>query len=136
MNKPIDRAIAKSELERINDVLQEPHLLIGGLAVQQFYTARDSKDIDLVCEFETARQILDALYPSRDWKVEDKQGNEYRPSFQIRHKVENLGTIIFGPKISERTPYSHIDWNALKQGAEPFETASGHLKNILVPPAH
>jgi nucleoside 2-deoxyribosyltransferase len=136
MIKPIDRAIAKNELERINSVLKEPHLLIGGLAVQQFYTARDSKDIDLVCSFQTARYILDALYPSRDWKVEDKQADEYRPSFQITHKVEDMGIIIFGPKISERAPYSYVDWDALKKGAHPFHMAKGQLQNILVPPVH
>jgi hypothetical protein len=35
-SKPIDRAIAKRELARINNVLREPHILIGGLSVQQF----------------------------------------------------------------------------------------------------
>jgi hypothetical protein len=134
--KPIDRAIAKRELERINDALEEPHLLIGGLAVQQFHAARDSKDIDLVCEFETARALLDRLYPSKDWTVENKQEDEYRPSYQIKHKVDELGTIIFGPKISERAPYDHIDWNALERRAQEFRSANGPLKNILVPAPH
>ena len=88
--KPIDRAVAKAELERINDLLAEPHLLIGGLAVQQYYSARISKDIDLVCDFDIAQHILDTLYPSLNWKVHDKQHDEYRPSFQIRHKVERF----------------------------------------------
>jgi hypothetical protein len=134
--KPIDRAVAKAELKRINDVLAEPHLLIGGLAIQQYYSARISKDIDLVCDFDVAQHILDTLYPSRDWKVYDKQNDEYRPSFQIRHKVEDIGTIIFGPKISERPPYNHIDWERLKEGAQPFVTAAGLLEKILVPAAH
>jgi hypothetical protein len=136
MNRPIDRAIAKTQLERINEALQEPHLLIGGLAVQQYHTARDSKDIDLVCDFETARSLLDELYPSIDWDVRDEKQNEYRPSFQITHKVQDLGAIIFGPKISERAPYTHIDWNALKHGAEPFQFENRPLKNILVPAPH
>jgi hypothetical protein len=71
--QPIDRAIAKDELARINDVLMEPHVLIGGLAVQQYHASRNSKDIDLVCRFETARTILEKLYPSIDWIVEDRQ---------------------------------------------------------------
>ncbi|KYG02370.1 hypothetical protein BE21_55025 [Sorangium cellulosum] len=136
MNRPIDRAIAKTQLERINEALQEPHLLIGGLAVQQYHTARDSKDIDLVCDFETARSLLDELYPSIDWDVRDEKQSEYRPSFQITHKFQDFGTIIFGPKISERAPYAHIDWNALKQGAEPFQYENRPLKNILVPTPH
>lgn len=136
IKKRIDRAVAKGELERINDVLDEPHVLIGGLAVQQFYSARLSNDIDLICDFQTAHRILDMLYPSLDWKVDDKQHDEYRPSFRIEHKVEDLGTVIFGPKISERAPYSHIDWDTLKDGAHKFQTANGLLENILVPPAH
>ena len=44
--KPIERAVAKKELERIDAVLTRPHLLIGGLAVQQYYSARISQDID------------------------------------------------------------------------------------------
>lgn len=136
MNKPIDRAIAKQQLERINGALREPHLLIGGLAVQQFHTARDSKDIDLVCEFETARQLIDTLYRSRDWDVQEEHEDDYRPSFRISHKVQDLGTIIFGPKICERAPYDHIDWGTLRQGSMPFRSASGALQNILVPAAH
>ena len=55
----IDRAIAKEELARINGVLKEPHLLIGGLAVQQYHVTRDSKDIDLICSFEIADEIIE-----------------------------------------------------------------------------
>ncbi len=135
-NKPIDRAIAKKQLERINAVLKCPQLLIGGLAVQQYYPARMSKDIDLVCDFATAHLLLETLYPSRDWKIVDKQNDEYRPSFQITHKVDDLGTIIFGPKITEREPYKHLDWNRLMSGASPFNGSAGSLENILVPSAH
>lgn len=110
--------------------------MIGGLAVQQYYPARMSKDIDLVCGFETAQLLLDTLYPSRDWKIIDKQNDEYRPSFQITHKVDDLGTIIFGPKITEREPYEHLDWNRLMKGAIPFNGLAGSLENILVPSAH
>ncbi len=134
--KPIERAIAKQELERINSVLREPHLLIGGLAVQQYYSARMSQDIDLVCGFELAQRILQALYPTKDWKVVDSKNDEYRPSYHISHKVEEMGTIIFGPKISEREPYSHLDWEKLKIGAKPFVRIGVTLENILVPAAH
>jgi len=136
MKKPIDRAVAKGELKRIDDVLDEPHVLIGGLAVQQYYPARVSKDIDLICDFATAQRILEELYPSRDWRVHDGQKDEYRPSFQIEHKVNDLGTIIFGPKISERAPYSHIDWDSLKKDAQPFAMGEETLQNILVPGVH
>lgn len=39
---------AKDELVRINSVLTKPHILIGGLAVNQYDLARISTDIDLV----------------------------------------------------------------------------------------
>lgn len=131
--KPIDRAVAKNELARINAALKKPHLLIGGLAVQCYHPARNSKDIDLVCDFGTAQMLLDTLYPSRDWKVIDKQNDEYRPSFNITHKVDDVGVIIFGPKISERDPYDHIDWTALMVGGSAFPGRIGPLENIIVP---
>lgn len=134
MNKLIDRAVAKLEIERINEVLSSPLLLIGGLAVQQYYPARVSKDIDLVCSFEVAQAILDALYPSKDWKIEDKQNDDYRPSYRIKHKVKDKGTIIFGPKITERKPYNNIDWTLLQQGSRPFQSRNGEpLTFIAVP---
>lgn len=134
-HRPIDRAIAKNELRRINDELGQPHLLIGGLAVQRYHSPRNSKDIDLVCDFETAQRLLDRLYPSNDWKVVDRKDDEYRPSFEITHRVEALGTIIFGPKISERESYKHINWDALKADAKPYELGDATLDRILVPAA-
>lgn len=134
MNKPIDRAIAKQEIERINDVLDSTLLLIGGLAVQQYSPARVSQDIDLVCSFDTAQEILDKLYPLRDWKITDHQHDDYRPSYRIKHKIEDKGTIIFGPKITERKPYDHIDWSYLSEYAKPFAARSNKvLQNILIP---
>ena len=134
--KLIERAVAKKELERIDAVLVGPHLLIGGLAVQQYYSARISHDIDLVCDFEVAQTILRKLYPSKDWKVEDSKNDDYRPSCRIRHKVDDIGTIIFGPKISEREPYRHLDWGALVVGARPFKGTNQDLDHVLVPPPH
>ncbi|MCP5428652.1 MAG: nucleoside 2-deoxyribosyltransferase [Chromatiaceae bacterium] len=136
MNKPIDRAVAKQEIERINEALEKPLLLIGGLAVQQYYPARVSKDIDLVCEFDVAQRLLDQLYPSKDWKVKDHQSDDYRPSYRIQHKVEDKGTIIFGPKIVERKPYEYLDWGYLAEFAKPFSGREGkQLSNINVPSA-
>src|SRR5258708_37073571 len=51
-------AISAGELIRINGTLQEPHLLIGGLAVEQYCKGRDSKDIDLVCSHDVALSLL------------------------------------------------------------------------------
>ena len=135
MEKPIDIAIAKKELERIDKELSEPHLLLGGLAVQQYHTARGSKDIDLVCEFELAQRILAKIYPSSDWKIQDAREDEYRPSYRITHKVEDKGEIIFGPKILERNPYNHIDWHELRNNSKPFSYRNKKFQNILIPSA-
>ena len=69
---PIDIAVAKEQLVRIDSALDSPHLLIGGLAVEQYYKGRDSKDIDLVCDFKTAKFLL-KLYPTNDWHIEDRK---------------------------------------------------------------
>ena len=132
--KPIDIAIAKQELSRINDFLPHPHLLIGGLAVQQYNVARSSKDIDLVCEFEVAQQILE-LYSVTDWTIFDATEDEYRPSYRIQHRIEDRGEIIFGPKIIERSPYNHISWHELVINSKPFKYQTKRFENILVPSA-
>lgn len=54
----IESAEAKKELGRIDDILNEKHLLIGGLAVKYFYPARESKDIDLVCSDAVRNTII------------------------------------------------------------------------------
>lgn len=136
MNQPLDRGIAKDEIERINDSLEFPHLLIGGLAVQQYCTHRGSKDIDLVCKFEISQSLIRQLYPSLDWDVIELNEDDYRPSFRIIHKSQDKGEIIFGPKITERSSYDYIDWNDLERGARSFKHRSKELKNILVPPPH
>ncbi len=78
-------------------------ILIGGLAVQQYITARASADIDIVCPHEVSRAIIDVLYPTHTWDVQDENKDEYRPSFVIKHKVEKEYPIIhFGPKMASR----------------------------------
>lgn len=136
MNKPIERAIAKEEIERINEISETNLLLIGGLAVQQYCPSRDSKDIDLVCDFDLARKILADLYPTKDWKIYEPNYDDYRPSYRIKHKFEDKGTIIFGPKIIEREGYDYIDWDYLKDNSRPFSARQGRpLEKILIPSA-
>lgn len=60
----IESAEAKKELGRIDDILNEKHILIGGLAVKYFYPARESKDIDLVCSDAVRNTIIRELYPT------------------------------------------------------------------------
>lgn len=136
MNKPINRANAKEEIERINTVLTVPHMLIGGLAVQQYHVPRVSQDIDMICDFKTAQNILNQLYPSMDWKVSDHRDDDYRPSYRIKHKIKDKGTIVFGPKILERDGYSNLDWDILHIGAKNFTHKNKQLTNIKIPTAH
>lgn len=126
---------AKNELVRINAELLTPHLLIGGLAVQQYVPTRDSADIDLVCDWDVARSLVKKLYPADIWKIEDKNQDELRPSLVITHRIHaaTRGAIAFGPKIIERRPYEYMDWDRLSAGAQPFRYQNRELKSILVP---
>ena len=90
---------AKEELVRINNVLTKPHILIGGLAVNQYDLARISTDIDLVVEFETANKIIKELYPSLEWNKIDRNDDEIRPSYEIVNRTNSELVIKFGPKI-------------------------------------
>ena len=130
---PIKIAIAKDELKRINDALDTPHLLIGGLAVERYHKGRDSQDIDLVCSYETAKKLL-RLYPSNNWYIEDRNDDDYRPSYEIKSQVDNI-TIIFGPKISEREPYNYLDWEDFKESAICYTYKDKKYDNILIPNA-
>jgi hypothetical protein len=129
---PIDIAIAKEYLTKIDEELESPHLLIGGLAVEQYYKGRDSKDIDLVCDHSTAKSLL-SIFPSGEWDIIDHNDDEYRPSYEIKNLVNDGVTVIFGPKISEREPYNYLNWEAFREGAQPFKYKNIELKNILIP---
>jgi nicotinamidase/pyrazinamidase len=131
--KIIESAIAKEELQRINDALAEPVLIVGGLAVQQYSVGRDSKDIDIVCSHNVAKEIVRKLYPSENWYSEDVNHDDYRPSIRIRHHVEDRGEIVLGPKILERENYQYIEWDLLKHELRPFNYKNNKLLNIQVP---
>jgi nucleoside 2-deoxyribosyltransferase len=132
----IARAAAKDELVRLNDALQKPYILIGGLAVQQYVLTRSSVDIDLVCDFDAARGILQKLYPMKDWYVKDVNDDDYRPTYVIQHRHKPQGQIIFGPKVTERGGYANLDWDELAEEATPFLHGPNKLDRVLVPPAH
>jgi GGDEF domain-containing protein len=124
---------AKEELVRINSVLTRPHILIGGLAVNQYDISRISTDIDLVVDFKTATDIIQKLYPSLTWNTTDKNNDEIRPSYEIISRANPELVIRFGPKILQRQPYEFIDWNILFTGANKFTYQNNQLDNILVP---
>lgn len=124
---------AKEELVRINSVLTKPHILIGGLAVNQYDLARISTDIDLVVEFEVANMIIKKLYPSLSWNKIDKNDDEIRPSYEIVNRANSELIIRFGPKILQRQPYDFLDWNILFKDAKKFRYQNLELEKILVP---
>lgn len=131
----IESAEAKKELGRIDDILNEKHLLIGGLAVKYFYPARESKDIDLVCSDAVRNTIIRELYPTNEWDIFDENMDEYRPDYHIKNKKNGL-IISFGPKIKEREPYADIDWDLLvKEYSIAFENKRVKYKKIYIPSA-
>lgn len=136
VSKKIPRATAKDELVRLNETLNSPYLLVGGLAVQQYDLSRISKDIDIICDFETVQTILSKLYPTRDWLITDNTNDDYRPAYHIRHRHSENGDIFFGPKVSERGNYEFLDWEALADDALPFRYKQKELQNILIPQPH
>ena len=133
MDEVIDINTAKEQLKRINQELTVKHMLIGGLAVQQYYKARGTKDIDLVCDSDTAKQLIQSLYPSKDYKVAEINDDEYRPSYEITHKINKSKIVFFGPKILERNSYEAIAWEKLHHGSQPFKYKNEELNNILIP---
>lgn len=132
----IHRASAKDELVRLNDYLETPYLLIGGLAVQQYQLSRISRDIDLICDFETIQSILDDLYPTIEWEREDRTDDEFRPAYHIKHRNGRDDEIIFGPKVTQRGDYPFMKWAEFERGARPFHWKQRELTKILVPPPH
>lgn len=133
MENRIDIADAKKELIRINDSLNSEHLLIGGLAVNQYVKDRISKDIDLIINFENANTLISELYPNLEWIKVEINDDEYRPSWKITNRVNQNLVINFGPKILQRNSYDFIDWNLLKSNTQPFQYLNQKLVNILVP---
>jgi HAD superfamily phosphoserine phosphatase-like hydrolase len=129
-------AAAKEQLERMSVVLESPLLLIGGLAVNQYILTRKSEDIDLVCEHEVARNLIDKLYPMTLWTHTDKNGDDSRPSFWLKHKHDvSYPVVKLGPKFVERGAYRFINWEALHEEAAPFRLKHQTLDKILVPTA-
>ncbi|MCH8830450.1 MAG: hypothetical protein IID45_12815, partial [Planctomycetes bacterium] len=125
-------ATAKEQLVRMNDVLDTPHLLVGGLATNCYVPYRESVDIDIVCNHTTAKTLLKKLYPTSDCDVVDLNKDEYRPSYVITNKLKDF-EVYFGPKITEREPYSFVDWDYILGDATPLTYEGQALPNILVP---
>lgn len=133
IKKMIPAATAKDQLAKIDKLLKETHILIGGLAVQQYHPTRTSKDIDLICDDATAKGLIDRLYPTKDYDISETNEDDFRPAYVISSRKNEEKVIFIGPKIVEREPYKYIDWEKLKRDAKNFKYKNKVLKNIKVP---
>lgn len=129
----IPSSTAKDELVKINKILTTPHLLIGGLAVQQYYPARDSSDIDIICADKIAKDIIEQLYPTKDFTIDETNQDDFRPAYIITSKVKEEKVIFIGPKITEREAYKFLDWKNIEKNSQAFEYKKNKLENIRVP---
>lgn len=130
----IKMAEAKNQLTKINDILQKPLFLVGGIAVNQYIITRNSEDIDLICDNDTAIYIIDKLYPSTDWHRENVNGNEYRPAYYITSKLDpNYPVIKLGPKLTERGLYEYLNSEEMSEHCQPFSYNNKVYNNIQIP---
>jgi ubiquinone/menaquinone biosynthesis C-methylase UbiE len=133
METPIPSSTAKEQLVKINGQLNTPHLLIGGLAVQYYCPQRVSKDIDLICDSDTAHRLISILYPSNHYDVTDENEDDLRPAYIIQSKTNREKVVFIGPKITEREPYKYIDWKILSYNFNTFSYQKNKLTNIAIP---
>lgn len=129
----IPSSLAKDQLLVINKYLNKPHILIGGFAVQQYHPPRTSRDIDLICDDQTAKDIINKLYPTKDFEITETNEDDFRPAYEITSKINREKVIFIGPKIIEREPYQYIDWKQLEEGSRAFSYKKEKLENIRVP---
>lgn len=129
----INLAEAKFQITRISEFVDAPLFLVGGLAVNQYVKTRNSRDIDLICSDNTAKQIINNLYPSNDWNYSDENDDDYKPSFVITHKIKTDYPVIkFGPKIIERGMYKYINFDDCND-SQAFKYKNISYENIRVP---
>lgn len=130
----IEEHNAKKEILRLDTFLSEPVLLIGGLAVQQYFAGRTTKDLDLVCSLDQQKAILSAAYPLEEYEVDESQ-NDLRPSIVCHNRTTDT-KIFLGPKILEREPYKFINYSYFLEDAISYSYDGQTTANIFVPAAH
>lgn len=130
----LDEHTAKSEVLRLEEFVDEPILLIGGLAVQQYRRGRTSKDLDLVCSIEQLKKFDKNAYPSETYESDSNQ-TDLRPDI-IYKNMETGVTIHLGPKILERPMYEFIHYDHYYDDAIPFRYDDHECEKIKIPAAH
>lgn len=129
-------ADAIDKLAEINEVLQSPHLLIGGLSVERYWPGRDSYDIDLFCSYNTGKTIINTVFPSRDWDFVSETGDPRHPKYIFTKKnTDPPVEVVFDPRYLENDPYASIAWNTVKTFSHPYPYGSDMLSKILIPSA-
>lgn len=124
---------ASRELKRINEIIQKPHLLIGGLAVKQYVPQRESYDIDLICDHNTASSIVKKLYENQKYYIHEENKDDLRPDFKIVPRPSKDFVIRLGIKITEREPYKYLQWDKLSQESVEYRYQKESLNKIHVP---
>ncbi len=124
---------AKHSILKLDNLLNERYLLIGGMAVQQYCPTRLSKDIDLVIDQSTISGAIDSLFPSRDYDNIDVNEDDLRPAYVIQSRSSQGRVYFIGPKIQDRQAYLYVNWDYLKEDSVLFSYQGKKCTHIVVP---
>jgi len=124
---------AKEILKSISDNAENKLLLIGGLAVNQYNSTRNSQDIDLICKHDECLDLIKKVFKTHEWDIIDKNNDSLHPQWEMTHKTNReMPVIKFGPKIIERH-LTYIDKDKLWENAKPFKFRDETYPKIYVP---
>jgi SAM-dependent methyltransferase len=130
---PTASSDAKLSILELDGLLDDTHLLIGGIAVQQYSPTRLSKDIDLVIDQASISGAIERLFPSLDYDNVDANEDDMRPAYVIVSRSDQGRVYFIGPKIQERPAYRYVNWDYLKQEGVPFSYQGKKCAHIVVP---
>ena len=130
----IKLAESKKQILKIDEIVKHEMLLVGGLAVNQYVSNRQSEDIDLICDSKDANYIIDRLYPTIDWERIEENDDNYRPAFRIKHRIKDDYPVVkFGPKMIERGMYNYIHYADLQKNCKAFRYNKKECTHIFIP---
>ena len=125
--------LAKKKLVEIGELLSEPQILIGGIAVNNYIPHRNSVDVDLICSTKTSQKILDKLFPSDEWDRKDRNDDPGSPHYIVTNKVDKTIVFDFGPRLDEGAKYKHIDWKKISENPVQLTYQNKPIANIFIP---